>query len=69
MADQFDRAQELESLALQSDLAVHAKRAAQAPKLQCLGFCLNPACGLDTLPPQLFCNPDCEREHARRTRK
>lgn len=67
MADQFDKAQDLDALAVQSALALQAKKAANAPRFQPIGCCLNPRCGEEfTEPARLFCNPQCEREHARR---
>lgn len=70
MADQFDRAQELDALATQSALAVHQLKAAAAAKLVPTGECLNPRCCEPFTDPQrLFCDPGCGAEHARLTRK
>ncbi len=69
MADQFDLAQELDAMAVQSAMAAHQKQAAKAQRLAPMGYCLNPACGEDfTDAARLFCNPECEREHARRVK-
>jgi len=70
MADQFDRAQELDALAQQSAMNAHQLKAAQARKLVAIGECLNPACGepFDNEPARLFCNPQCGAEHARRAK-
>lgn len=69
MADQFDRAQELDAMAVQAAMAAHQLKAAATPRLQPTGCCLNPACDLplDT-PGALFCNPTCGAEHARRVK-
>lgn len=67
MADQFDKAQELDALAVESAMAEQAKRAASAPRLQPVGYCLNPACEEPfTDPARLFCNPQCGAEFQRR---
>jgi len=67
VADQFDRAQELDAMAIQSALAAHQKQAAKAARLTPTGACLNPACDEPfTDAARLFCNPACESEHRRR---
>lgn len=72
MADQFDRASELESLALESAMNEHQSRAAGAKRLRPSGFCLNPACEESFEGPgagsRLFCNPACGAEHTRRSK-
>jgi hypothetical protein len=67
MADQFDRAQELDALAVESFLALHQKNAAKAARLVPTGACLNPVCEEPFEEvARLFCNPACESEHRRR---
>lgn len=68
MADEFDRAQELDALAVTSAMNLQRKLAAAAPKLTATGECLNPLCGEPLDPPQLFCGPQCAQEHARRSK-
>lgn len=65
MADQFDRAQELDAMAAQSALAEVQRQAAKAARLMPTGFCLNPACDEPfTDAARLFCNPRCGEAHA-----
>jgi hypothetical protein len=68
VADEFDRAQELDALAVTSALNLQRKLAANAPRLDHTGECQNPLCGEPLDPPQLFCGPSCAREHARRSK-
>ena len=68
MADEFDRAQELDALAVTSALNHHAKLAARAPKLAHTGECHNPLCGEPLESPRLFCGPKCAQQHAKRSK-
>lgn len=68
MADEFDRAQELELLNLQQSLAAQAEIARATPKLQATGECLAPRCGEPLPAGQLFCGPACAQFHARYSR-
>ena len=70
MADQFDKASDLEAFALLDALNTQQRNAARAPKLQPVGHCLNPACEEPfTDPARLFCNPRCGTAHAFYSRK
>lgn len=67
MADQFDRASELEAFALLDAMTTQQRKASEAARLKPSGFCLNPACEEAFQDPaRLFCNPTCGAEHARR---
>lgn len=68
MADQFERAQELDALNLASSLALQERRAASTPKLSHTGECQNPLCGEPLESPRLFCGPICAKQHARRSK-
>ena len=68
MADVFDRAQELDSLAVMAARAEQERKAAKCQRLQPVGHCLNPACGEPLEGARLFCNPECETEYRRRTK-
>lgn len=66
--DQFDKASDTEQKFLDDSLAAQQLAARQVPKLQPLGYCLNPRCGDDfTNPVQLFCGPECAGEYQRLT--
>lgn len=70
MADQFDRAQELDAMAVQAAMAEQQRKAAAEPRLKPTGSCLNPACDLPLdKPGALFCDLACGHEYQRRTRK
>lgn len=66
MADQFDQATETEALSLSAALAAQAARAANAPKVEPTGECLNPLCGEPLAHPRLFCGANCAAEYASR---
>lgn len=67
MADQFDRAQELDAMAVEAAMADQQRKAAQAARLTPVGHCLNPACEEPfTDAARLFCNPQCGAEYQRR---
>jgi hypothetical protein len=68
MTDLFDHAQATEALETDAALRAQQLRAALAEKVQPTGECLNPLCGEPLDPPQLFCNSQCAREHARRSK-
>jgi hypothetical protein len=69
MADQFDRAQELDAMAVEAARAEQERRAARSAKLAPVGHCLNPACEEPLEGQRLFCGPACEAEHRRRSGK
>lgn len=69
MADEFDKASEIEQWS--TDLAIKQtlNNAARTPKVEATGFCQNPACWdeFEEGSKRLYCNADCEREHRRIT--
>jgi hypothetical protein len=70
MADLLDRATDREQMDTASSIQAHLAAAKAAPRLAPVGYCRNPACGLDFAPdsPKLFCDAGCEQEHRQRTR-
>jgi hypothetical protein len=68
MADDFERAQELDALAVVSARNLQERKAAREPKLEHTGECLNPLCGEPIESPRLFCGIPCAQEHARRSK-
>lgn len=67
MADEFDRASELEQLATEMAIQAQLRASRETPRVEAMGYCLNPACG-DDFPEgsqRLYCNAECEREHRR----
>lgn len=67
MADEFDRASELEQLATEYAIQAQLRVSRETPKVEPEGYCLNPLCGedFDEGSPRIYCNADCEREHRR----
>jgi hypothetical protein len=68
MTDLYDQASETEALALSAALLAQQAKAAATVQPVATGECLNPLCGEPLDPPQLFCGPQCAREHARRSK-
>ena len=66
MADDFDRAQELDGLAVESARNLQAQKAASEQKLIPCGECYNQMCGEPLEAPRLFCGPKCATAYARR---
>ena len=60
MADQFDRASDLEMLNLQSSLNLHKTQAALQKKIEATGLCLY--CGEDLPEGVRWCNAECRDE-------
>lgn len=60
MADEFDRASDLEALNLQSALNLQAKAAAKQPKVEATGFCLH--CGAELNDGRRWCDAECRDE-------
>lgn len=67
MADEFDRASELEQLTTELAIKAQLRAALGAQKVDPVGYCLNPLCGedFDEGSPRLYCDAGCEREHRR----
>jgi len=67
MADEFDRASEMEQWSTELAIKAQLTAAARTPKVEAVGYCINPACGEDFEEEslRLYCNAECEREHRR----
>jgi hypothetical protein len=70
MADEFDRASDIEMRERESSIAAQNAKAAATPKLQPKGECQNPRCGEEFEPGsnRLFCGPKCAQSHSIYTR-
>jgi hypothetical protein len=68
MPDLFDQAQDGEARENEAAMRAQRVRAEMAEPTKATGECLNPLCGEPLDPPQLFCGPNCAREHARRVK-
>jgi hypothetical protein len=66
-ADPIDRATEVAELNLADALEAQRLRAAAAPRLAPVGYCMNPACSEDfpAGSPKLYCGASCAQAHAK----